>query len=75
MKPEIKAVGNYVEGSDGGIKIEGWEIDNRNASESFTPDDLRQIAIASNTFVKVDGIVKGTDSRGIRWYGEDPFGS
>ena len=67
MKVEIVKVGKYIEGNNGGVKLENWELIGTEG-RPFSLTDLKQIAKENNTFYKVEGAIVDKKYRGYRYH-------
>jgi hypothetical protein len=74
MKPKVLIVGEYIEGTESGVEMKGWSIDGSKADESLSLDELKQLAASAGTFTQKEGAIFDDGARGVRWYGDSPFG-
>lgn len=74
LKPIVLVAGNFIEGAQGGISFGGWQMDGANADEGFSPDDLKAMAIEAGTYTQVEEAITDDVVRGVRYFGDSPFG-
>lgn len=74
MKPTILEVGTFTEGTVSGVILENWKLGNSEGGETYTLGELKELAHENGSYVRKEGAILDNEVRGIRWYGDDPFG-